>query len=449
MEIWNNIWTALSTPNEGLVNILSIPFSLIEAYLSVLLFSTILNIDINKKQKILYILFTFLVGQITLNFIPSPFNTIVNYILFFIIIYFTFKIGILKSLVSVIIPTMITVLIGTLTLNPFAKIIHLDFDIARLIPIYRISYVTINYIIMLLIILFLKNKNIYLNILEEFDKKTKFILIVSFLLGLFVLILQILITAYYTNELPIIISFLSFISLISFIVMSIYTITRVVKLNLTTKQLANAEEYNKTLQILHDNVRCFKHDYDNTVATIGGYIRTNDMEGLKKYYKELEEDVIKVSSLYILNPNIINDPGIYSLLATKYHIAEELNIKMNLTVLLDLSTINMKIYEFTKILGILLDNSIDACKECEEKVINITFMNDEKNKRQLLIIENTYLDKNIDLDRIFEKGITSKENHTGLGLWEIRKILKRNNNLNLHTSKIDKYFKQQFEIYTN
>ena len=447
MEILNNIWNAISTPNEGLINVLLIPFGFLEAYLSLLLFSTILKIKTDFKQNIIYIILTSVIGLITLNFIPNPYNSFINYIIVFFIILFTFKTNILKSLLAVIIPIIISVLIGCLTINPFIKITGIDQSIVLSIPIYRLSYAAINYIIMFFVILLIKNKNIYLNILDEFDKKTKIILISSIILGLVVLIIQIIIMAFYTNELPIIISFLSFITLLSFVILMIYTLTRVIKLITTTKQLENAEEYNKTLQILHDNVRCFKHDYDNTVATIGGYIKTDDLDGLKKYYKELEEDVIKVSSLYMLNPNLINNPGIYSLIATKYHKAEELNIKINLTVLLDLNTINMKIYEFTKILGILLDNSIDAAKECEEKIVNVTFRNDETNNRQLLIIENTYLDKNINIDKIFEKGETSKENHTGLGLWEIRKILKRNNNLNLHTSKTDKYFKQQFEIY--
>lgn len=35
----------------------------------------------------------------------------------------------------------------------------------------------------------------------------------------------------------------------------------------------------------------------------------------------------------------------------------------------------------------------------------------------------------------------------GLGLWEIRQILKKHNNLNLYTSKDDEFFKQQLEIY--
>ena len=447
MEILNNIWQAISTPNEGLLNILLIPCSFIEATLVMYIFVYLLKIKCNRKQKVLFVILQSLIGLVLLPLIPSPINSFISYLTIFLLVFFIFKVGVLKSLLAVIIPTMITVLIGALTINPFVKIAKIEQDTLLVIPIYRLSYSLINYFIMTLVILIVKNKNIYLNIIDEFDRKTKLILILSVLLGLFVFILQVVIMAYYTDSLPIIISFLSFISLVAFMVMSIYTLTRAVKLTTTKKQLENAEEYNKTLQLLHDNVRVFKHDYDNTVAAIGGYVKTDDMKGLKQYYKELEDDVIKVSTLYMLNPNIINNPGIYSLIATKYHKAEELDIKINLTVLLDLNTINMKIYEFTKILGILIDNSIDAAKQCDEKVINITFRNDEQNNRQLLIIENTYSNKDVDINKIFEKGETSKENHTGLGLWEIRKILKRHNNLNLHTSKTEKYFKQQFEIY--
>lgn len=139
--------------------------------------------------------------------------------------------------------------------------------------------------------------------------------------------------------------------------------------------------------------------------------------------------------------------GIYNLLTSKYHEAESKDIKMNMTFLLDLNTLKMKIYEFTRILGILLDNAIEASSECDEKIINITFRNDSKNNRQLITIENTYQNKDIDTDKIFEKGVSEKENHTGLGLWEVRKIIKKNNNANLFTSKTDKFFSQQLELY--
>ena len=60
------------------------------------------------------------------------------------------------------------------------------------------------------------------------------------------------------------------------------------------------------------------------------------------------------------------------------------------------------------------------------------------------------INKDVDTERIFEKGYTSKtddnKNH-GIGLWEVRKILSNNNNLNLFTTKDDNLFTQQLEIY--
>jgi len=447
MDLWGNIWTALSTPNEGLVNILLIPCGIIENILIIYLLTYILNIKSTKKQKILYVIITSIISLITISIVPPPFNTIINDIAMFIIIFFMLKLSILKTILAMIIPTIVFGLIGTLLLNPYTKMMHIDYYMAQYIPIYRLLYLLISYLFSAVIILLLKHKNLYINIMEELDKKTKSIILVNIIVGIIVITIQLFISVYYTNNISIIISLLSFISLIAYFSVSIYSLTRVNKLYLTTRKLENANEYNKTLQILHDNIRGFKHDYDNTVAAIGGYIKTNDLDGLKQYYSQLEDECLKVNRMYMLNPNIINNPGIYSLLTTKYNEAEELNIKMNITVLWDLSKINMKIYEFTKIFGILIDNAIDAAKEGEEKIINVTFKDDEKNNMQYLKIENSYKDKNVDLDAIFEKGKTSKENHTGLGLWEIRKILKANNNINLHTTKDDKYFSQQFEIY--
>ncbi len=48
-----------------------------------------------------------------------------------------------------------------------------------------------------------------------------------------------------------------------------------------------------------------------------------------------------------------------------------------------------------------MDNAIEAASECEEKLINVTIRKDSKQHRQLLIIENTYLDKNIDTEKIY------------------------------------------------
>lgn len=211
------------------------------------------------------------------------------------------------------------------------------------------------------------------------------------------------------------------------------------------QKLTNVQLCNKTILALHDDTRAFKHDFHNIIQAIGGYIYTNDLSGLKKYYKEVLGDCHTVNNLSKLTPTLINNPAVYSILADKFFIANKNNIQMNFDVMTDLNELNINVYELTRILGILLDNAIEASKECATKNINILFKKD--NKKKMLIIENTYKNKQISIDKIFEKDYSTKPNNTGLGLWEVRRILNKHNNLNLHTTKNECYFSQQLEIY--
>ena len=448
MELLNNVWTALSTPNEELINIFAAVLLVVaEMPLTFSLITTVFKLEYCKKDFFIYVIISSLIALLSTYLLPWPFNIIINYIGTIILIRFIFKLNILKTLIASVFPSIVFNLLGNLILNPYLTLLDITYEQANTIPIYRIPFAVCMYLIIFAIILLFKHKNIYINIIESLDNKNKFILTLNFIFAFLYLIIQCVLLRNFINILPIGFTFFSFVCLLIYFGLSFYSLGKIMSLLDKTQKLESAEEYNKTLRILHDNVRGFKHDFDNIVTTIGGYIKTNDMKGLEKYYSQLEEDCARVNNLYILNPEIINNPGIYNLLTTKYNEATEKDIKVNLTFLLDLNELHMKIYEFARILGILLDNAIEAASECENKIINITFRNDAKNNRNIVQIENTYKDKNVDIEQIFNKGVSGKENHTGLGLWEIRQILKKNNNLNLHTTKSDKYFSQQLEIY--
>lgn len=440
MNVLNNIWLALSTPNEELVKFFSIPLlMLIEAPLSLALISNIFNIKFETKQKLIYILSIGLIGVIANLFVSWPYNIIFNYATAFIVLYFVLKLGFIKSSIATLFPSIVFNLIGTLLAKPYLAIFNITYEQTCTIFIYRVPFNLLTYFIVAILVFVLNYRKITLDILEDFDRKNKIIITLNFIFGCFNILFQGVITAYYTDILPIQIAFLNFVSLLMYFILSFFSLAKIMKLVTTTKKLESAEEYNKTLHILHDSVRGFKHDFDNIVTTIGGYIKTNDMDGLKSYYSQLEEDCTKVNNLYVLDPDIINNPGVYNLITAKYNEALEKGIKVNLTVLLDLNDLHMKIYEFARILGILLDNAIESASECDEKILNIVFRNESKNNRNIILIENTYKDKDVDIEQIFNKGVSGKQNHTGLGLWEIRQILKKNNNVNLYTNKNEKY----------
>ena len=307
-EFWNNIWIAISTPNEGLVKLLSIPLFFIEIPLILYLITTIFNLKLSKKQKIIFLASNIIIGIINLYFIPNPFNIIINYLTLFVIIRFSLKATILKTIIASILPSLIFLIAESLLFNPYITILNITYSDVLTTPMYKMPIAMLMYLTIFLFIFIIRHQKMSFKLLDEIDTKSKSVIIINLSFGLLQIILEVLITMKYIDILPLTYTFANFFMLLLYFCISYYSISKVVKLTIATKQLESAEEYNKTLRILHDNVRGFKHDFDNIVTTIGGYINTDDMVGLKKYYVQLQHDCEKVNNLYILNPNSINNP---------------------------------------------------------------------------------------------------------------------------------------------
>ena len=447
MEVLNNIWTALTTENEIALKITTYPLTFIEGYLTFKLFTSVLNIQYTKRQKFIYIILASLLSLISISFIPSPYNLFVNYICTFILTFLLFKLTILKTFIAIILPQLLFTLIGTLIMGPLLKIFNITYNELALIPIYRVTYLLISYTIFFSITFLLNFKNIAIRFIEELDNHNKRIFILNLILGFATLIFEIVLLYNYINVFSLLITTISFILLLSYFGISFYSLTRVMKLQLTTRDLENAEAYNETLQILYDNVKSFKHDFDNMNHMVDGYLKNDDLEGLKKYYYDLTKDYDRVNNISILNPNIINNPGIYNMLISKYKVANNVNVKLHIEFFMDFNTLHMPIYEFSRILGILIDNAIEAASECDKKEVNIMFRSSYKDNVEIVKIENTYKNKDVDLSKIFTKEVSSKNNHMGMGLWEVNQIINRFNHIKIVPSKDDKYFSQQLEIY--
>ena len=448
MNTLQTLWSALTAQNEELINFIAIPFIFLDAYIGMLFFSSILNIDITKKRKIIYVLVYGTLGNIMVFLVPNPYSIFVNLIVWPIAIFLILKAGILKSLLAEIITMVTTSILDYIAAN-ILTLFGITTEIVLSIPIYRLGVALSIYLIMYLLSKLIYNLKINVEIFDNMNIKTKILLILNALLIILVLAMQFYLITFYSSTMPLFITIINIIGLIAYFAVSIYSIINSSKLAVTTRDLENAQCTVQTTKILHDQVRSFKHDFDNIVNIIGGYVVSEDMEGLKRYYNQLLEECHKTNNLYALSPDVINHPAIYHMLATKYYEANQKDVQINLDVFLDLNEIEkrMKIYDFTRILGILLDNAIEAATECDKKIINITFRKNLSNDMILVILQNTYKNKDVNTEEIYQKGISSKDNHSGLGLWKVRQILMHNNNLNLFTTKNDEFFTQQFEIY--
>lgn len=422
----------------------------VEAYLVLTVLLLIFDMDASSNQKFLCAFFMVIIGKITSTLLPQPFSLILNYCSLAILITLIFKINILKSLTTLTLTIFIFGLVNTLIQKPYLSILDISLETFMDTPKYRITYLIISYSFFGLFILVLKRFNnikLKINTLDSLDNKTVIILATNLLLGVFLLFMQFVITAYYIDIVSVYINLLNLLLLIAFLILSTHCFIHVLELTITRKDLAYAEEYNKSLKILYDKVKGFKHDFDSIVSSLNGYIEQNDMNGLKQYFSEVKKDCKIADDLALINPRTINNPGIYSLLNNEYAKASALGINFELEFFLNLNELEINIYFFSRILGVLLDNAIEAAENSKEKFVKISFIRENVNGRAVITIENSYSNKNIDLENIFKKGITSKECHAGLGLWEVKRYVNKSKNLDLKPSVSPSTFKQEFFIY--
>ena len=235
---------------------------------------------------------------------------------------------------------------------------------------------------------------------------------------------------------------------VAYLVVFIKNILNMINQSNTKIIIENLEGSNKRLQENYDSVRAFKHDFNNIMQGLGGYIIAKDFDGLNKMYKSIINECQEINEKQSINEEVISNPAILNLINNKIKLAAKKSVKIKLEVYIDLNTLKVPTYDLCRILGILIDNAIEACNGCETKVISIKFLRDKYNNRNLIIIENPYKNYLIDVKKIYEKGFSSKKDKIshGLGLWKVKQILNKNKNIQIYTSR-DKLFKQQLEIY--
>lgn len=206
--------------------------------------------------------------------------------------------------------------------------------------------------------------------------------------------------------------------------------------------------YLQSLEKINKEMQKFQHDYANILLSIRGYLEIDDLQGLKHYF---QSHILKAEQrTFFKNEAFTNLDNlkileIKGLLTTKIIHADHLGIKLNIEIPDTIDSIDMDIIDLTRIIGILTDNAIEACGNCESPQINIAFMNTNHNTI-LVCIDNTVEEFKLDLDKIYEENYSTKGENRGIGLTNVKDILKGYATVNLTTQVEDGWFMQELEI---
>ena len=214
--------------------------------------------------------------------------------------------------------------------------------------------------------------------------------------------------------------------------------------------LNNLEEYEKML----DYQRVANHENKNQLLVVRSLLKENENSDALNYVNEVLDDKKDDNDVLFGRAKKIPSGGLQGIVYQKMLVMNDKNIKPILDVSnsvkkFKLENLDIKLnYDICRIIGVFLDNAIEETEKLDEREIMLSMY--EQNNDLVIEISNKF--KNVpDLERLEEKGYSTKGKGHGYGLSLVNDIVNNNNQIinekgitrNIFTQKL--IIKMQFK----
>ncbi|HEM5299853.1 TPA: GHKL domain-containing protein [Streptococcus suis] len=213
---------------------------------------------------------------------------------------------------------------------------------------------------------------------------------------------------------------------------------------LKDKQLTDLGRYSRHVESLYKEIRSFRHDYTNILISLNEAIKEEDIVAIRTIYSEVIADSDRKfydGKYDIARLSNIQNPAVKSLLSSKMLEAQKKGIAISVEVDAEIEPPDLELIEFITILSILLDNAIDAAKQCANG--NIVFAYFQEDDRKIIVVENTTVEDKVSTSHIFEYGHSTKGDNRGIGLANVKTILDNYPKFSISTNSSNHRFVQE------
>lgn len=228
-----------------------------------------------------------------------------------------------------------------------------------------------------------------------------------------------------------------------------FSIIRQIQYKRNMQEIENYYKYTLQIEKINHEMRKFRHDYVNILSTLSDFIREEDMEGLRDYFhSEIlpMQDSMQMNAIKINGIENLHVREIKGLLTTKILQAQEKNIRISIEVPESIEKIDMPIINLSRVIGILLDNAIEASEKInEEPLIRIAFIKNEDTSVTFIVMNKCEPDMP-KVHTLFQENFSTKGKNRGLGLSTLKELTDSTTNVLLDTTIDNNYFIQKVEI---
>lgn len=236
--------------------------------------------------------------------------------------------------------------------------------------------------------------------------------------------------------------------LLCFCIIGIYLIKQKSDIEKASTMYQKVVEYSKTTNKLLEDYRIVNHEHKNQLSIIR-QMANKENKKLIEYLDNLLDNKNVIKYQWISSLNNLPLEGLKGLF--NYKLLEMENNGINPIVNISrevsrvkLNSIDTKIQDnLYSIVGIYLDNAIEAASKSKDKRISLDIYKEKK--ELVMIIGNTYKGK-INLEKLDDYGYTTKGKNHGIGLYIVKNIIDRTDVFFVNRSIINDHYVQELRL---
>ena len=181
--------------------------------------------------------------------------------------------------------------------------------------------------------------------------------------------------------------------------------------------------YNGVFEELIESVRRRQHDFHNQIdAVYSSHLTSNSLEELIEKQKEYCDNII-YENRFSKVLSCIKNSTLSGFIYTKFTKAEQYGIEIEYDIAYTDNT-EFSVYDLVDIIGILLDNAIEAVIE-NNVAKKILFQLIDYDGIKLCVKNPIVNISNNDIEKFFKDGYSTKDSGTGIGLSKIKEYQKK------------------------
>lgn len=207
----------------------------------------------------------------------------------------------------------------------------------------------------------------------------------------------------------------------------------------------NLFNYVRVFEDWIENEQLIRHEYKNQLAVLRCMTKEKEV---KEKIDSIISNNINIDGEMIGQLKNLPSGGFKGLLYYKIAVARNSKVNIDVDVGSDvakrLKKFNKEELEIlSKLIGIYCDNAIEAAKDTRKKIVLIEIY--EYNKTVHIVISNTF-NKKKDISRRYEKGVSTKGEGRGNGLYFANKLISKNKWIEEKQDIIDNFYIQKISV---